>query len=241
MGIASALYSDVGSMFYKLCTIGKSLPGWVFSEEDNQEVVWQIQAPRDDKKKWDWLYEADLQGDSAFAKHLRDKSRAGLADADGQETLCANDPTTPMLLSFIQTRCLDSRPSGWTYDRAEEPVGVRLSSSDGAEDAIVLFTWSSGMIGPRLLVTNISGLTPVSLPEALEAMDVVAHKSGVKEGWAWGLDPSSTLVARWSELPGTKTQVGRRAEKDGHLLCVAWYGKQEQRGVYCDADMWSWC
>ena len=239
-GIASALYSDVGSMFYERCTIGKDMPGWVMREEENQEVVWQIQPPMEGNK-WDWLYLADLQGDSHLAKELQSITLRELEGEDGSRTVCANDTTTPMLLSSIQTRCLESRSADWVYKTDQEPVGVRLPSADGGKEAVVLFTWSSGMIGPRLLVTHTSGLQPEKLPDALESMDVIGYAAGVKEGWAWGLPVDSPLVAAWRKSPGRCTHDGRRAEIDGHLLCVAWYGDAAERGVYSDRDMWSWC
>ena len=239
-GIASALYSDVGSTFYERCTIGQDLPGWVMREEENQEVVWQVQPPTEGKK-WDWLYLADVQEDSELAKRLQKHTLAGMTSSDGTRTLCANDATTPMLLSSIPTRCLDSRSSDWIYKRNEEPIGVRLPSADGSDPAIVLFTWSTRFIIPGLLVTHISGLGPDQLPDALEAMDAVVHQAGMKEGRAWGVDPATPLVQKWKDLPGRKTQVGRRAEVEGHLLCVAWYGDAADRGVYCDTDMWTWC
>ena len=234
-GLASVLYSDVGSKFYERCTIGEDLPGWVMNEAATQEVVWQVQPAKDESKEWDWLYLSDVQEGSNLAAELRERSRQTISDTSVPETICVNDPTTPMLLSSIQTRCLDARPSDWVYKREEEPVGVRIG------DAVVLFTWSSGMIGPRLLVTHISRLQPGQLPEALEAMDVVAHKAGRKEGWAWGLNAASPLMDKWKTLESRQTSTGRRAEIDGHLLCVAWYGDAEERGAYGDTDMWTWC
>lgn len=51
-GIASMLWSDVGATFYEKCTIGRDLPGWVLLEEENQEVVWKLQTPKEEKD-WD--------------------------------------------------------------------------------------------------------------------------------------------------------------------------------------------
>jgi hypothetical protein len=138
-------------------------------------------------------------------------------------------------------RVLRPRSENWLDIYNTEPVGIRLPAEEGGEDAIVLFACSMGKIGKALLVTYIHNLDIGRLPILLEALDEAGSKAGVEEGWVWGISPESELGKAWSGQDGRDIKGGRRDEIDGHLLGVAWYGPQQERGVMLDTQMWNWC
>jgi hypothetical protein len=237
--IASMLWSDVGLTFYEKCTIGRDLPGWVTKAEENQEVVWKLQPPKADKE-WDWLYAKNILEDAEILQKVQKAALARLEQVKG-ETGYLTDPSSEWLLAHVANRCLDIRPPDWPLKREEEPVGVRIKAKDGAQEAIVVFSWSEQVIGPRVLLLHAANLTADLIPEALEAMDVIGARAGRTEGWAFGPSQDDVFTRVLSDMPERGVRNGRRAEIDGHLLAVAWYGDQEERGKFMDLDMLGWC
>ena len=234
--IGSILWSDVGSTFYSRCTIGPSRSGWVVRDHESTELVWKILfAAEKPDQSWELLYESDFP---SIAKTLSASARAKLGSVDTGRTRFTNDPASPGTLGFVPIRGSFVEPPRST----QEPYGVRLKSP-GREDAIVLFTAFNTHVGPRMLITCIHNLLPSDLPTLLQALDAVAAKAGRDEGWVWNLDPEGELARAWRELPGRDVRAGRRAEKFGHLLGVAFYGpEEEQEGAeLADGQMWSWC
>ena len=241
-GTASTLYSDVGLTFYERCTIGRDLPGSVMRDEENQEVVWNVLPALTPDKEWDWIYEKELYEDKALMAEVQAAAKAKLQHVDATcETAFVTDPASPFLLGDVATRCLDIRPPNWPYTRQTEPVGVRLKAkNDNDPDALVIFSWSDDMIGPRVLLLHTANLTAELVPEALEAMDVVGHAAGRKHGWVFGPSADDPFTRAVAAIPGRLAGTGRRAEIDGHLLAVAWYWAQSERGRILDLDMLSW-
>ena len=107
------------------------------------------------------------------------------------------------------------------------------------EDAVIIFSWSNDMIGPRVFLLHSANLTADLVPDALEAMDVVGHPAQRKEGWVFGPGVNDAFTQAVREM-GRLVKVGRRAEIDGHLLAVAWYGDQQDRGRNLDFDLLGW-
>jgi hypothetical protein len=242
-GIASSLYSDVGCTFYERCTIGRDLPGWIMRDEENQEVVWRIQPPLTaEGGEWHWLYEADLYSDTGLLEDVRNSALARLQQIDtslGPAFLA--DPASPYLLGDVATRCLDIRPLNWPYSRNTEPVGVRLEAKDPSQpDAIVIFSWSTDMIGWHVFLLHTANLTADLVPDALAAMDVVGHAAGLQQGWMFGPGKDDDFTLAVKALPDRLVRTGRRAEIDGHLLAVAWYGGMAGEGQNLDLDLLQW-
>lgn len=160
------------------------------------------------------------------------------------ETAFLTDPSSPWLLAHVANRCLDIRALDWSTHRDQEPAGFRLKSksgSPGAKDAINVCSWSEQVIGPRVLLLHSANLTPDLVPDALEAMDAMGHAAGRTEGWAFGPAPDSEFTKAIRAMPERAVRTGRRAEIDGQLLTVAWYGDQKERGRFLDLDMLGWC
>ena len=236
--IASILWTDVGSNFYSRCTVGPDRPGWVVHDHMCQELVWKILPPSNEvnESPWELIYEGDLP---KIAQMLSQAARDKLQVAAGSSrTLFQNDPISRGTLSFVPIRGSYFE----TPSTASEPCGARLKFSNG-EEAIVLFTAHNVSIGQRLLITYIHNLRPADADSLLRVLDGIGSKAGRTEGWVWDLDPSSELAQAWRARPQRQVLAGRRAETNGHLLGVAWYGSDEEgrAAEVVDRQMWGWC
>lgn len=238
--IGSILWSDIGSQFYEKCTIGTSRPGWVVKEHHVTELVWTVlpasstRSETEGEYKWEWIMKDELP---TIANKLKEGVKADLQSRRADGTVYRPDPTSPGLLDWINVRgpWLSSvQPQG------DEPLGIKTVSPDGVE-TIVLFCAYNEHIDKRLLITFIHNLTPAQLPSLLAKLDTVAHRAGRIEGWIWGLDLDSELVGAWKGLKDRNVVTGARAEKAGHLLGVAWYGDEQDKGEFVDWQMWDWC
>jgi hypothetical protein len=235
--IGSILWSDVGSTFYSKCTIGLDNPGWVVTDEECLELVWKTQPPSDiQPNKWELYTMKDLNDISHELSLVAQTRLAGLDSKS--ESYFQQDPSSTGALAFQPTR---GSYLGKKKAPADEPIGARLRSSDGSPDAIVIFTAYNESVGPRVLIECIENLLPQDVPSLLELLDGVAHNAGRDEGWVWGLNEGSDLVKAFRELPDRQVVTKKRDEVNGHLLGVAWYGNQEERGRLLDRQMWNWC
>ncbi|OXG32171.1 hypothetical protein C359_03538 [Cryptococcus neoformans Bt120] len=244
--LGSILWSDIGSTFYSRCLIGQGRSGWVVDDFLNGELIWKVKpstGPLEDI--FSLIFEEDLV---SVGEELSLRAMEKLERSDtSKRSVFVPDPSSPGGLSFLLVKTLWKDPTG-----TPRPVGIRVKTSSSScstkspflkssEDAIILFTISPPSTWDHLLVTYISNLSPSQLPSILRALDILATEAGQKEGCVWGLDQGSELVQTWKGLPGREVRVGRKGEVDGHLLGVAWYGKEEDKGVCGDGQMWGWC
>lgn len=244
-GIASILFSDVGSVFYSKATIGSDKPCWIVRDEDNQQISWKISSQNPSKPAGvEWIYARDL---SSISEKLSNATRKRLSKeySDSKHPVWTPDPASTGTLSYIPYLSMSVRPESWEETLKDEPCGIRIPPSKaGEEETIVLFAVSVGNgtpVGRALLITYIHNLDIGKLPILLESLDVAAGKIGVEEGWVWGVQPSSELGEAWIGQEGREVKSGRRDEVGGHLLGVAWYGDSKERGEMVDTQMWSWC
>ncbi|OXG16984.1 hypothetical protein C366_03780 [Cryptococcus neoformans Tu401-1] len=232
----SILWSDIGSTYYARCAISPDRPGWIVDDSQNGELVWKILPPKDDVEKgFEWLYLEDLD---AIGEELSDRLKEKLRQADTTErALFIQDPATPGILSYVPAIGARLSPTSQRL-----PVGLRIKSSSGnaSEDTIVLITVTCIPFGERFLITFISNLAPAQLSLVLRACDKLATDAGHEEGWVWGVNGDVGLVKAWDEEPGREIKVGRRPEQHGHLLAVAWYGAEEEKGTIMESQIWSW-
>lgn len=235
--LGSILWSDVGSTFYSRCLSGQDRQGWTVDDALNGELVWKILPNADPlEEAYTWIYQEGLV---STGQELSVRVQNELRRSDTTErSIFMQDPANPGTLFFLPVKGAWMNPEFKSF-----PVGLRIKapSCNSAEDAIVLFTVSNRSIRKRFLVTFISNLNPSQLPSLLKAFDTLATKVGHEEGCVWGLDAESELVKAWKALSEREVKVGRREEVDGHLLGVAWYGREEDRGMLEDGQMWSWC
>jgi hypothetical protein len=202
---------------------------------ESSEMVWNLEPPVDGAlDDWEVLYRPDI---TALAKSLSESARTALAINKGVDAWSI-DPASPGGLEFVPLRDVSSAAeSPLPLDAI--PMGIRLQSSIGISDEVIaLFALFNDTIGPRLLITSLINFQPHQLPSLFRALDVFGAEVGRKEGWAWGIPPDSPLVDAW-KAEGRGVRVGKRAEKDGHLLGVAWYGREKGRLI--DPQMWGWC
>ncbi|ADV22688.1 Hypothetical protein CGB_E6360W [Cryptococcus gattii WM276] len=235
--LGSILWSDVGSTFYSRCLSGQDRQGWVVDDALNGELVWKILPNADPLEEgYTWIYQEGLV---SVGQELSMRVQNELRRSDTTErSIFMQDPANPGTLFFLPVKGAWMNPEFKSF-----PVGLRIKAPSGksTEDAIVLFTVSNRSIRKRFLVTFVSNLDPLQLPSVLKAFDTLATKVGHEEGCVWGLDAESELVKAWKALSEREVEVGRREEVDGHLLGVAWYGREEDRGMLGDGQMWSWC
>ncbi|OXC69030.1 hypothetical protein AYX13_02319 [Cryptococcus neoformans] len=234
--IGSYLWSDIGSTFYSRCSIGENRPGWVVEEPSITELVWKIHpSTLSIEEPLEWLYVDDLK---AVAEELHVRQQKRLQEANTSErSLFLADPATPGSLGYLTIKGSWSTPTDMSL-----PAGLRIKSSsdNSSDDAIILFTIHCSIIAPRFLIRFVSNLSPAQLPVALSAFDYIATKAGHTEGCVWGLTEEKELVEAWKAQPGREVTIGRRPELDGHMLGVAWYGKEEDNGGLLDTQMWGW-
>lgn len=203
------------------------------------ELVWKIKQPSNSSgsKEYQWLYPRDLL---SIGEELSEAMKVYSEKKDFGGNVWTQDLTSPGTLSYIPKRAAWDRSSDWSIRYEGEPCGIRIPSTrEGGMEAIVIFTWSTKVLEPRVLITFKHALTVDQLPNLLEALDEIGSKGKREEGWIWNIDPDSDLVKAWSQLDGRDIVVKKRAERDGHLLGVAWYGPGE--GRLLDGQMWSWC
>jgi hypothetical protein len=237
-GIGSILWSDVGYKFYEKCTVGLDRPGWMVHKEQCSEVVWKILPPSEQDEeayKWEWIYQEDIP---ALSEEMRAIGIEDLKRRTADGTVYAPDPTSRGLLDWIQVRgpwLSHAQPK-----TPNQPFGLRTTTRE-SKDSIVLFAPYAENIGKRLLITLVHNVDPDQLPSLLAKLDAQGAEAGRAEGWVWGLDLDSELVKAWKALPGRETIAGGRKEIDGHLLGVAWYGAEEDRGEFVERQMWDWC
>ncbi|ORY35378.1 hypothetical protein BCR39DRAFT_509147 [Naematelia encephala] len=244
--ISSILWSDVGSIFYERCTIGESRKGWVVRDDQCFELVWKLHPPPltdTISESIEELHDVSGIADEMTASHLN-KLRDIDIDNCGQ-SVWTTEPSSTGVMDFIAEKGKYGSQSEERDSSKAEVRGLRYhgSKKDGSDDTVILFTPYNINIGARLLITATLGLE--AHPERLEALIGALDKYGIAakrtEGWIWGLGDDSEVVRRWKSLDGREVRCGRRAEKDGHLLGVAWYGHEGDSADMLDTSMWSWC
>ena len=239
--LVSILLSDVGYKFYEKATIGKDLPGWKVMEEENYEIVWKCHEPKG--KERDWLYINDLMQDQSLLHTLRDATLARLKEQGESSASYAYDPAAPWMSTHFIYRSLEQRAADWPFTFNTEPVGIRLKGAgkDGT-DAIGLFTWSPGLTGNKIDLAHLANITEDNIPDVLAAMDVLGKAAGRELAWGFGKkgDERDVLFQAVSAMPDRFVSAGMRAEVDGHLVGVAWYGDQGKRCELLDLDLLAW-
>ncbi|WVQ75591.1 hypothetical protein IAR50_005219 [Cryptococcus sp. DSM 104548] len=233
--LGSWLMSDIGSTFYSKCSFQQDRGGWVVDDSQNIGMTWAIQPSADfDEDTVEWIYRSDLE---SVGKELSARERARLVEADVSEgAVWAEDPASTGALAFLAVKATWYDPSCSSH-----PIGVRIKTSTPAEDPIVLFLTSFFPLGPELMVTFISKLTPEHLPLALQALDKVALEAGRQRGQIWGLNSSSEILEAWKKQPRREVEIKKKPEAKGGLLGAVYYGEDGERGRVLDGQMWHWC
>ena len=242
-GIASILWSDVGSQFYGKCTIGPSSPGWIMPQGQQNQIIWKIDPSstlQEVDRRWQRISPSQLQ---EVGEELRHIVLRKVDSEPSDRSIYASDPSSPGLLAFIPCK------GAWRHPdpniNTADPCGLRLASPDGnkEKDTIVIFGAYNMTLGPRLLISYLHNLHPKDVDSLLRVLDSIGAPLGQEEGWIWGLDKlkDAGIVEAWKADPRRGAIVGPRAESMGHLLGVAWYGPQEEQGQLVDPQMYSWC
>lgn len=255
--LASFLLSDVGTTFYAQCTIGTDRPGWVVKLENNHEIIWRMLPPVKEQK-FDWIYESDLYNDDALRTVARQGSIAKIAKAcalaeEGSKVF-AVDGWDPGILAHIIGDMLDHRLADPALpgqgERDHQPIGIRPKSDtirkgDNGEaetgvQAMALFSWSPDLTGDGVDLLYTANVQEQHVEEVLQAMDVVGHTAGKTTGKAFVPAANNLFWEVVRAMPERLIRAGPRAEMDGHLIGVAWYGEEHGKARYLDYDVVAW-
>lgn len=237
-GIGSILWSDVGYEFYAKCTIGADIPGWTASRESCVETLWDIKAAKSDALDgWEVLHWKDFE---SIQPVLAEANRKKLLASSSDKPYWSPDPSTPGGLAFLQFTLpvLSERPE---EELAQIPVAIRRQFPDTEGETIVVLAYDNKMMGDFMLATYIHNLPPQHVESMLDALDVFGNKAGHTRGWAFDVNEKTELAKAWAVVPGRNVEHRPRAERHGHVLGVAWYGKPEPRGELVDGQMWGCC
>jgi hypothetical protein len=73
-------------------------------------------------------------------------------------------------------------------------------------------------------------------------MDVLGKAAGRELAWGFRKkgDEKDVLFKAVAMMPDRFVSTGMRAEVDGHLIGVAWYGDQGKRSELLDLDLLAW-
>lgn len=243
-GDASILWSDVGSKFYSKCTIGETRPGWVVRDELVTELVWDLIQP-DQSVLTEYEHGAvawiNDKIDAISATDGTAENEVGHGDRS-KTTRLGYDPASPGILEFVNGK------SRYFHGTGAAPEGehgwiTHYDSPHSPNTPVLVQFAHNPTIGDRLLIPYYSDAANEtnSLDRVLKILDHVGASTGKKQGWIWGLDLNGSLVKEWKSLPNRNVRAGRRAEKDGHLLGLAYYGPEGEDWTLVNSQMWLWC
>ena len=229
--IASALYSDVGATFYRLCGPGLATDAaasdraWIV--HDPFSTLWPVADPETLSDDVRWMPERALWDvwDRDAAAIRREICGAGDDDDDDDEAF-AFTPTDGVA-RFLLERSRYAIP----------PVaGEVMWGAQIAMPACPHFaTWAldPGRSGPSTLVITRLRASPSTLGKLLNAARKVAVDLGLEQIEVWNLDPGLQRCAE--ELGGRTARRGG----DDHLPSLAWYRGGEV--VWKFNEKFSWC
>ncbi|ORX37416.1 hypothetical protein BD324DRAFT_448824 [Kockovaella imperatae] len=241
----SFVCSDIGSEYYSKCTIGDSSEGFAVNPLEQNELHWKIlppedeegsfcrHGPGDDHREDDWLvlYDKDLPRIKSI---LREGQKRNLENRDTVDhSVFALDPEAGGVCDFVAQGGETGVREPWPILDKVEPRGVQRG------DTVVMFArYDYQVPKDTLIISFVQKLTSDDLPSLLRVLDRLGTEVGLRNGWIWGLDPTSELVRSWEALPGRNTKVGLRQGNDAHLYGIARY--EDQGGILVDQQMWIW-
>jgi hypothetical protein len=223
MGIASALYSDVGSLFYRICGIGlREDNGWVVDAPIS--TIWPVPAQQDTRdSEVEWLTEET-------EKEVWERD-AGLIRNEIQQS---NHNCISFLPDKGVAQCQQARSLFFTPQSDTGAVwGVRVGGNGSEADTrqLSFATWclDPGREGPQTLVITRLRSTPAEFPIILSAAFQAARHFRLEQVEIW--NPDANLHDAGLLLGGV---TGERAD---HLPSLAWYGPKDEKG---DAPTVEW-
>jgi hypothetical protein len=227
-GIASALYSDVGSTFYRLC--GPGLPGkyqenaWI--THDAVGTTWAVNPPQEPRvtvdlpSGFEWISKVEQNAvwdqDSALLKEE-------LALTHNASNSIPNSQTTPIttifsflpdggLALFLYTRNEMFIPPEWKWK--DERWGVKTIQNG----KLFFATWAldTGRPGLSTLIITRLRADPLTFPILLDSARQVARELGLEQVEVWNLPEELEEIGK--KLGGTT------GPREDHLPALAWFG-----------------
>lgn len=227
-GVASALYSDVGSTFYRLCGPGK--PG------EHQDKAWITH----DAIGTTWPVDSsNTTGDESSISKVEWVSQDQLNGLWDQDTLLLKEelvliPNPPTVFSFLPSggiawflfvRNRNFIPPEWKNDR----WGAKIIK-DGK---LSFATWAldSGRSGPSTLIITRLRADEDTLPILLDCAKKVAKELSLEQVEVWNLPERLSGIGE--KLGGTT------APREDHLPALAWFGEGDV--IWKRNEKFCWC
>jgi len=212
-GIASALYSDVGSNFYRLCGPGIGEVGkdkaWI--EHDPIGTIWPVGAGEELTEEIEWISASELATiwdlDAAMIKKQIHTA------IDTRTTFFSFLPNNGVA-QFLFERNKHMIPKD---NDTELMWGAKIMADLDGSQCPHFATWAldPGRSGPSTLIITRLRASPSTLGKLLGATMKVARGLALDQVEVWNLGPELKAVAK--ELGG-KTGV-----REDHLPALAWY------------------
>lgn len=159
----SVLYSDVGREYYKTCTLGEDLPGWVANESERR--VYKV-GEGSEAGDWEWL---DIEGVRSLEVGAEELVRRGLG-----ERAVAISPKNWLSCFPVRVAAV-ADAKGEDGSKTLKRCGVRIG------DGWVTFTTAIQEGVKQLIVGTVVGV-------GLEEVAQIARSQGAEEIEVWNVD-----------------------------------------------------
>jgi hypothetical protein len=230
MGIASALYSDVGANFYIKCGpgIGAQAEQKAWITHDAVGTVWNaLDGGNSGKEEVEWIGTEEMDAVWKVDAALLKMEIQSAANRVGTKTSFSFLPDAGVA-RFLYERNKKFVPSTW--ERNRWGARVPLTTFDRK---LAFATWSldPGRAGPSTLIITRLRADPDTFPLLLNAAKVVAKELELDQVEVWNLPPE--LAATGENLGGVTR------EREDHLPALAWFGEGDVQ--WCWNEKFSWC
>jgi len=211
-GVATALYSDVGPDFYRICGPGIGEVGkdkaWV--EHDPISTIWPVRSSPELAEGIEWISASelaaiwDLDADAI-------KKETGVTDTHASFSFLPNNGVT----QFLFERNKYAIPENIDPDTLMWGAKITADSDDVQCPYFVTWTLDPTRSGLSTLVIARLRASPANLSKLLGAAKKVAVDLGLEQVEVWNLEPELRAPA--------KELGGKTGPRDDHLPSLAWY------------------
>lgn len=230
-GVASALYSDVGSTFYARCAPGltKDLEkhGWI--TQGAVGTTWSATSEDVDKgQSIEWIgsegmEEVWVQDAQLMKREIQEVLPVGTTSTE-KRTLFSFLPDGGVT-RFQYERNKNFVPSEWTNNR----WGVRVSGTE----KLAYATWSldPGREGLSTLIITRLRADAQTFPLIIQAARMVARELSFQQVEVWNLPSELSVVG--------ESLGGITRDREDHLPALAWFGEGDAK--WCWNEKFAWC
>lgn len=213
-GVASGLYSDVGSKFYGLCGPGidKAANEKAWIEHDPIGTIWPADANDVTADDIEWIPSGSLE--KMWDSDVETMKEEIHSSPDNSKTTFTFLPNHGVA-QFLFHRNKSAIPNH--IDPEKLWWGAKLTAdADGKGPYFATWSLDPDRNGPTTLILTRLRATPSNFGKLLASAQMAARVLALDQVEAWNLEPGLRAVAE--ELGGT---MRRRSD---HLPSLAWYG-----------------